>query len=466
VSGSPRWLDDAPDSGGRALRQALDEVRPETEADAFACQRVWGRVQAPWWDGSGKLFAGGSGTSALRRWLAPLLAGAGVASVAAVVLLMSGGLPRGLRQDPGATPAGGPVAASASTVEAPVLPLPRVPLTTGPGEGSQHRLARGVDVELRPRTALLPGDGSTPPVVQVGGVRFSVPHQPPGLRYSVRAGGYRVVVLGTVFAVTVDDQGVAVEVESGVVEVQDVDSGRTLRRLPAGTRWSSEPGSVEPAPVRRPPVWSSIRSTRKVPGRALASGRVADAPSDDPARALARYQKIAEGGGPMAEVALYNVGEIEQGSLRDLRRAAATWQRYAARYPQGLLRAEADLSLIDALIGLGERGPALAEARAFLQRHRASERRADVARVAGDLAREASDCQEALGFYDLALQSRPAPDDRDDALYYRAECLASQGDPEAAAAGRAYLRAFPLGRHAVQAQQLLRAREAAGGRER
>jgi ferric-dicitrate binding protein FerR (iron transport regulator) len=461
VSGSRRWLDQAPDPAGQALRRALDEVRPEAEADAFAMQRVWGRVQAPWWDGSGKLPNTADAPVGRRRWLTPLLAGAGVASAAMVVLLVTAGLPR-----PAVAPGAGPVATS----EGPGVPLPKAPLTTGPGESSQHQLAGGVEVQLQARTALLPGDAQSPPVVQVGQVRFSVPHQRPGERFRVRAGGYQVVVLGTVFTVTVDQRGVAVDVESGVVEVQDEASGQRLQRLPAGARWSSEPASTASTASTgsvssRRATASPIRSTRRSPARALAT-QPAGGASADPARALAQYQKIAEGGGPMAEVALYNIGEIEQESLRDLNRASATWQRYAARYPQGLLRVEADLSLIDALVGLGERGRALAEAQAFLQRHRQSERRPDVARLAGDLAREAGDCGQALGFYDLALRSGPAPDDEDDALFYRAECLSLQGDPGSAAAGRAYLGRFPLGRHAVQAQQLLRARQAPGGEER
>ena len=167
----------------------------------------------------------------------------------------------------------------------------------------------------------------------------------------------------------------------------------------------------------------------------------------------------------MADVALFRIGEIEQHELRDLRRAAATWQRYGERYPQGLLRAEADLWLIEALIGLDDQAGALREARAFLQRHPESERRAEVARVAGDFSRLTGDCPAALGFYDLALDSRPSREDEDDARYYRAECLAQLGDSRATAAVRAYLSQFPLGRHAVQAQQELRGptRDRSGG---
>jgi hypothetical protein len=450
MKGAGRWLDDAADPGSRALRQALDDARSSSDDVTFARQRVWPRVQAPWWDGSGKIVGPRDGRGG--GWLAPLLAGAGVATVVAVAVLVSAGLLRA----PEAPLAVGPAARPAALPDVVPLPPPAIALTTGLNERMRRRLARGVEVELSPRTALMPGDVRVAPEVKVGRVRFSVPHQPPGQRYSVHAGPYRVVVLGTVFDVAIEEAGVSVEVESGTVEVREAASERLLQRLPAGARWSSGRPDVLDRP-RSQPVRSMVRPARKAPPRKLGLARPPPEPRpDDPRRALARYQTLVDGGGPMADVSLYRIGEIEQHELRDLRRAAATWRRYGERYPQGLLRAEADLWLIEALIGLDEQGGALEAAQAFLQRHRDSERRAEVARVAGDLARLAGDCPSALGFYDLALESRPGREDEDDALFYRADCLGQLGDGRATPTLRAYLGRFPLGRHAVQAQQELR----------
>jgi hypothetical protein len=50
-----------------------------------------------------------------------------------------------------------------------------------------------------------------------------------------------------------------------------------------------------------------------------------------------------------------------------------------------LLRAEADISILETLLSIGDRPAALVEAEAFLQRHPQSERRAEVERIAGRL---------------------------------------------------------------------------------
>ncbi len=462
MSGAKRWLEETADPGARALRQALDDASPGPGDEAFARQRVWPRVQAPWWDRSGRLASPRWGGG----WLTPLLVGAGVALAATVTVLGSANLlrDRSLATAPAAQPA-----AAGPRLAPEVIPLPAPPaaLSTGPGERVRHRLARGVDAELLPRTALVPGEDGSPPEVKVGRVRFSVPHQPPGQRFSVRAGAFRVVVLGTVFDVAVEEAGVSVAVASGTVEVHEVASDRLVQRLPAGASWSSEPAAGPPA-VRPPPPRRAVRPTSRPALRKLAQARPAhpaaaralarvslDRPAD-PVRAIARYQKMVEAGGPAAELALFSIAEIEHRELGDLGRAARSWQRYSERYPEGLLRAEADLWRIEALTGLDDAGLALQAARAFLQRHTDSERRVEIARVAGDLSRHAGDCPAALGFYDLALQGPPISADADDALFYRADCLDRQGDSQAAAM-KAYLGRFPLGRHAVEAQQRLRA---------
>ena len=465
-----RWLEGSQTAGAQALRQALDEASVEVEqaehAQAFARQRIWNRVQAPWFSDRG-----GPGR---RSWLRPFLVGAGVmaAAATAVLLLGPGVLDRAQRESTVAT-----VPAPATpTVE----PLPaRAPaggaLTTGPGERVRHRLARGVDAELSPRTALVPGDEQAPPEVRVGRVRFSVPHQPPGRRYSVRAGTFEVVVLGTVFDVAVEASGVGVNVSSGTVEVREAGSPRLLARLTPGEAWSSEAGSGEAAaPAPAPRVQLTTVRLRKPPPRRVASvaGREAERTLDqagelrrrDPQRALAMYRRMLAGGGPLAEIAQYEIGVIEDEDLRNPRQAVATWDRYRTRYPGGLLRTEADLSVIEALSRVGEQGRALTEARDFLQRHPNSERRSEVARLAGDLTRERGDCAGAVALYDQALSSRPATDDADDASFHRAACLARAGDARGSAGLREYLKRFPLGRHAGQAQRLLGGRPASPGR--
>jgi ferric-dicitrate binding protein FerR (iron transport regulator) len=207
-----RWLEGAQTPAAQALRQALDDG--PLDDDPFARQRVWNRVQVPW--------AGEAAPPSARRrrlWpvLVPVLALSGVAAAA----LLGG---RRLMTPPqlASTPVSSPALPDVVALPPPAT----IALTTGPDEEARHRLARGVSVELAPRSALIPGDDVMPPEVKVGRIRFSVPHQAPGRRYAVRAGGYQVLVLGTTFDVAVEDAGVGVSVSSGVVAIEDAGSGR------------------------------------------------------------------------------------------------------------------------------------------------------------------------------------------------------------------------------------------------
>jgi hypothetical protein len=456
-----RWLDDAAAPGAQALRRALDEAGQDDDT-AFSKQRVWNRVQMPW-----------AGQSPLApaprtRWI-PLLALGAIALCATGALVGSRFLD--LRAPTAVAPAG---SESSSPAGADVVTLPppaTIALTTGPDELARHRLARGVAVELAERSALIPGDETTPPEVKVGKVRFSVPHQAPGRRYLVRAGAYQVVVIGTTFDVAVDDAGVAVAVTTGVVAVEDAASGRQLSRLVPGMRWSSGTRDEAVGP-HRPAGASSSPSRRAARGRlARAAAPAAKAKADpvtarafddadaarakDPQAAIARYQRLVDLGGPMAEMALYEIGVVQAEDLHDQPAALQTWQRHRAQYPAGLLRAEGDLSIFEALARTGKVGPALDEARGFLAHHPGSERRAEVARAAGDLARTRGDCRTAIGFYDLAAQLRSDLPDVDDAAFHRAACLRALADARATATARDYLTRFPFGRHAAAAQRLL-----------
>jgi hypothetical protein len=423
-----RWLDGATAPGQQALRQALDDAAPPPE-DELARQRVWAGVQAPW-----------SARRAGPRW--PLVAAVSAAVAATLAIVATRALDRGpLAEGPPALARGEP------------------PPMTGQGpvtaeRAARHRLARGVDAELAPRAALVPGDAETPPEVTRGRVRFSVPHQAPGRRYHVRAGAYRVVVLGTEFDVSVEGGAVSVTVASGVVQIEDA-SGRRLERLAPGESWSSSAAApAEPAPV---PVTPAVRPPpAPVPAdaaEALAAARSARN-GGDPRRALGLYQRLVKAGGPLAESALFEMATIEHEDLHDPARALATWQRYRDRYPRGVLRAEADLSVIEVLPRLGQEARALAEARDFLRRHPRNERRGEVARVGGDLARMRGDCRAALELYEAAGSGPLSLDDADDAAFGRAACLAALGEVGAAQAARQYRERFPRGRHAAEIGRL------------
>jgi ferric-dicitrate binding protein FerR (iron transport regulator) len=439
-----RWLGQATGEGQRALRQALDEAAPGQGESELAKYRVWSRVQSPW----------GGGASERSRpwaWFAAMALGVGLGAAVLVAIAQ-------YRQSGRVVVATAPTHLPV-TAAAPAPAAGSVALTTGPGR-AHHRLPRGVEVELSPRTALVPGDDQTAPEVTVGRVRFTVPHQDPGRRYTVRAGPYQVWVVGTVFEVSVEEEGVGVSVDSGVVQVEDAVTGQRLQRLEAGQRWSSAteaarpPAATRTALVTAPPRRLTIEPTDPAVKRVLDEARAARR-GGDPRRALALYEQLASGGGPLAESALYEIGDIAIADLHDPRQAYAAWDRYRERYPKGQLRVEADISVIEVLTQMGEQQQALDEALAFLRRHPDSERRGEVARVAGDLSRTRGDCLAAIGLYDTALRGHLAPSDADDATFHRASCLTALHDPRAAEAARAYLSRYPTPRHAAEAHRLL-----------
>jgi tetratricopeptide (TPR) repeat protein len=349
-------------------------------------------------------------------------------------------------------------------------------------------------------------EGSDPRVEQ-GEVRFSVPHRTPGHPFVVRADRFRVIVIGTKFGVAVRpandltqnprtgsepptlSAGVDVDVDEGVVEVWD---DVRLARLQPGERWhgavttAPAPVAVPPAteiapePVRNAaPARRTGRTTRTVamtassgagpisrpgatdaaPAELPAAARAALA-AGDPARALQIYRSVAQKTGPAAENAAYEIGKVLNERMGQPAGAVAAWRRYRSDYPDGMLRVEADVSIVETLARSGETDDALTEAVDFLRRHPDSERRAEIARLAGDLFRARGDYRRAVATYDKALAASRARDITEAATFHRASCLVRLGDTTGPDAVRAYLRSFPSGKFRNDAQALL----TAGGR--
>jgi TolA-binding protein len=127
-------------------------------------------------------------------------------------------------------------------------------------------------------------------------------------------------------------------------------------------------GGEPPAPVTRPS--DRFRAAKA----ALAAGQTE--------RGMSILWSLAEGSGPVAENASYELGRALRDQLTSPREAIEAWNRYRTRFPRGLLRAEADISILETLLSVGDRNGALAEADAFLRRHPQSERRVEVERLA------------------------------------------------------------------------------------
>ena len=321
----------------------------------------------------------------------------------------------------------------------------------------------------------------------------------------VRAERYWVVVVGTRFGVAVDgDRNVAIDVDEGVVEVWGDGNGggpaHRLARLHPGESWHSPAVAAEADEAAGEAVHEAVNDsaaparTDAVAERASASHRgghasgrtVAlatpggaetprgDGPSESPpaagdpaavaraalasgdaGRALQLYRALALKPGPAGENAAYEIGKILSDKLGQPANAVAAWRHYRSDYPQGILRVEADVSIVETLARTGEADDALAEANAFLRRHPDSERRGEIARVVGDLYRARGDCRHAVTSYQLAVGTARTHDVAESATFHRAECLVRLGDSAGADAARGYLRAYPSGRFRSEAAALV-----------
>ena len=167
------------------------------------------------------------------------------------------------------------------------------------------------------------------------------------------------------------------------------------------------------------------------------------------------YRALAQRTGPAAENAAYEVGKILSDKLGQPANAVAAWRRYRSEYPAGILRVEADVSIIETLARTGESDDALTEATDFLRRHPDSERRGEIARVAGDLYRARGDYRRAVGAYQIAIGAARTRDVAEAASFHRAACLVRLGDAAGVDAARAYLRSYPSGRFRNEAAGLV-----------
>jgi ferric-dicitrate binding protein FerR (iron transport regulator) len=362
-----RWLenndetDETSDEALARLRKGFDLSADRT--DELALRRVWGRLQ--------EIPMGQS------RRLRPLVVSGGLtlaAGAAAGFLVMS------LRV---------PEIAPAQIVLAPESPVEvdtRVPVLLGPAtlqtgtqEAKRVRLKGGAMLAVSPRSRLEVDAGQRPRVTN-GRVGLEVPRQPPGEQFTVEAGPYMIVVVGTKFDVSSDDRQVDVAVKEGVVEVWR--DGHMVR-LTAGETWQGLVDSeVDAAPASQAPR----RAVRAV-APAMTAQQIASERFDEAKRALASgdtsggltiLRELAEGKGATAENSSYEVGLVLRDRLDQPREAVRAWKRYRERFPNGLLRAETDLSVIETELTAGNKRAALTEAEAFLSQHSQNERRDEV----------------------------------------------------------------------------------------
>jgi hypothetical protein len=478
-----RWLDRSLDPVESELRRALDDAQART-GDDVALRRLWSKlsqatspVLRPRSSSRWRWFVGGVASSAVLAAVLAAVFWPGLAPTPAALAPVGVAHPARLAVA---------VVTALPAVASPVAPERRAlvgPATvrTSAGETLALALPGGVAASVGPRSTLSLDDEQHPSVNE-GDVAFSVPHQAPGKNFVVVVGAYRVVVVGTKFRVHSGDR-VSVDVDEGVVEVWR-DTVR-LARLTVGESWAGLPAPVATAPTApvavRMRALTAVRVRSRAHRRALAMAQTSSSaatsaavdgvrvsplvlPGADAEEALAAgdvrrglelYGEILARGGPAAENAAYEIGKILRDRLRQPEAAVAAWRRYRDANANGILRVEADVSIVETLVRLGDSPGALAEANRFLRDHPDSERRDEIARIAGDLQRAAGDCQSAIRSYELTQRTSRRAELIDRASFGRAACLKTLGDAGAADALRQYLSDFPAGLFLDDAARLM-----------
>jgi tetratricopeptide (TPR) repeat protein len=438
----PRWQEEGSDAPLGGVLRKLPAPRPAVGAR----ERVWRRIAA-------------KPRSPFRLSWAAALAGAAFAAVFLAFVQ---------------APSGAPIArvSAASGVEALRFDDAVALLSGGAVASARHQGWRNQAIEID---------------LESGRVVVADEPRPAERALSVVAGGYTVKVLGTVFSVEKSLEGVEVRVQEGRVQVT---GPHTDVKLKAGDSWSSAAGAaylpIEAGEARQ--AVSLLRGARVVdasapsvpapapvvaalspaPVKELSAARGAAvggipalssyergknlAARGEYAAAAASFQEAGRGSGPRAELALYEVGRLQLRNLGEPAAAAETFRRTRARFPDGQLRAEVDLSLIESLLDARSFEDAGEAMDGFMRRYPQSERRSEVLRLRADLRRQQGNWRGALEDYAALLEKGPS----DDALYFSAFCWQRLGDSRAARALlERYVKDFPNGRHSEDAKRAI-----------
>lgn len=309
------------------------------------------------------------------RWVMGVAAGA-VAAAAMVLALVQPGVPLDealtVPALAGADPSAGLEPASVPTVASPSIPFIAWPQLRLP-DRSVAELRHGARVDVDVQRAELVR------LVQHGGeVRYEV--APDRARaFVVEAAGVEVRVVGTIFTVAVSDDPprVAVEVERGLVEV---DNGERVAELGPGDRLSLETERASEAEAEdevvvldgAEPVPNPPRPTRTVAPSVealLAEADAARARGELPRAAAALSELVRHhAGDPQAYSAYFQLGKVERARGRHAA-AAAAFAKCWKRSPNGALAEDARAEAAVAWHAAGRDAEARRAAEGYLARH-------------------------------------------------------------------------------------------------
>ncbi|MEA2698204.1 MAG: hypothetical protein QOI66_2475 [Myxococcales bacterium] len=346
-----------------------------------------------------------------------------------------------------------PVAPSAPRAVGPSIALGRRAQSLGPGHWT---IADEASLELGPGSAARArrtAAGAPTVSLASGQISLSVVHKPRPAPFRVNSPPYVFTVLGTVFQVERRPTTVELAVSEGRVAVSS--AGRQLATITAGGRWSGGLAPKAPGKNETPQTAASAEVALRSSGdpRANAVAGHACAAELGSAQRLACLRVQASGAGLAAETALYEIGKMTRDELHDPAAALATFETVRQRFPDGVLRIETALSIVELLARTGRYYQALDDSAALLARAGNAERAAELHLLRGNIYREAlSDLTRAAQEYTQAagLSSGASRASRaataDEAQFLHAVTLEALGQRDQAAAGyRQYLnRARPV----------------------
>ncbi|HEY5959793.1 MAG TPA: FecR domain-containing protein [Polyangiaceae bacterium] len=333
---------------------------------------------------------------------------------------------------------GSPTSMSHPVAEAPSVqpPAPRLPepsdIALRIHEHETRQLSDGTTVAVSAGGLVAvthPAPRFTLLELQGGAAEFAVSPRKPGEVLEVSAGRYRFRVLGTRFRVSHAADGVSLAVTEGKVAV--LENEQTIRIVPVGGSWSESDGSsqsrTEPAASSAPAAstahTSDVFGTQTIDCLMLARHHEHEA-------AISCFAKQATGAGVSAEVAQYEMARIQHDALGQAERSLETLAKYRERFPNGTLRTEAMLKMIQIWVEIGKDHQALEESDRLLQSAQLDSRRGELRFLRGKLYQRRGAFGQALREYDLAAASGDAHSER--ANLERAGCLEKLGRAEEA----------------------------------
>jgi hypothetical protein len=300
--------------------------------------------------------------------------------------------------------------------------------------------------------------------------------------YVVEVRSIKYVTRAAIFHVTAGAD-TELSVEAGKVSVEL--DGRQVAMVEAGQRWpaaaqapqvpasSMVPKRSSPALTRRtapseaPSPVTTLAPATTPPPATVPSPSVAPVAANCAVveregrhqAALHCYEQQGAGSGLQAETALYEIGRIRRDRLGDTAGALKSFESCRQRFPQGALRYEVDLSVLELLARLGRHAEALVESARLLESHPRGERAGEIRLLRGNIMRERlRDCVGAEREYAAATTTRGRTGD--DAAFFRAGCLELLGRRDVARdAYREFLRRGSE-RHRSEAQRRLDALDA------